>query len=233
MQRAYPDEREQQLLDYLGQYAFHGDMVRQACASLSGGEKSRLVLAILMRDELNLLILDEPTNHLDLQAREALTLALQDFEGALILVSHDRHLLETSCDQYRLVANGKVSVFDGTIEDYAASVLTSPEKNTTSSTGSTSRKQQRQRAALRRQNLAPLQKVVKQLERQMDDAQHRLQQLEAQLASTDIYEDHAKEQLKQVLQEQAESQHHLTALETDYFEALEKLEQAEQALDDA
>ncbi len=113
-----PGAREQELRDFLGQFRFVGDMVNQAVGSLSGGEKARLVLAMLVWQRPNLLLLDEPTNHLDLQTREALSMALNEFEGTVMLVSHDRALLREVCDEFWLVADGKVGPFDGDLDDY-------------------------------------------------------------------------------------------------------------------
>ncbi len=113
-----PNAREQELRDFLGQFRFVGDMVNQAVGSLSGGEKARLVLAMLVWQRPNLLLLDEPTNHLDLQTREALSMALNEFEGTVMLVSHDRALLREVCDEFWLVADGKVAPFDGDLDDY-------------------------------------------------------------------------------------------------------------------
>ncbi|MCY4744369.1 ATP-binding cassette domain-containing protein [Pelomonas sp. UHG3] len=113
-----PQGREQELRDFLGQFRFTGDMVNQQVGSLSGGEKARLVLAMLVWQRPNLLLLDEPTNHLDLNTREALSLALNEFEGTVMLVSHDRALLREVCDEFWLVADGKVKPFDGDLDDY-------------------------------------------------------------------------------------------------------------------
>jgi ATP-binding cassette subfamily F protein 3 len=113
-----PDAREQELRDFLGQFRFTGDMVHQRVGTLSGGEKARLVMAMLVWQRPNLLLLDEPTNHLDLNTREALSMALNEFEGTVMLVSHDRALLREVCDEFWLVADGAVSPFDGDLDDY-------------------------------------------------------------------------------------------------------------------
>ena len=113
-----PAAREQELRDFLGRFRFTGDMVQQAVGSLSGGEKARLVLAMLVWQRPNLLLMDEPTNHLDLTTREALSMALNEFEGTVMLVSHDRALLRETCDEFWLVARGQVQPFDGDLDDY-------------------------------------------------------------------------------------------------------------------
>jgi ATP-binding cassette subfamily F protein 3 len=120
MMRLDPMTREQELLNYLGGFDFRGDMARSPCANFSGGEKSRLALALLIWTRPNLLLLDEPTNHLDLEMRHALTLALQEYEGGVVIVSHDRALLRATCDQFILVTDGKAQSFDGDLDDYAA-----------------------------------------------------------------------------------------------------------------
>jgi ATP-binding cassette subfamily F protein 3 len=114
-----PRTREQDLRNYLGGFDFRGDMVEAPCGRFSGGEKTRLALALMIRTAPNLLLMDEPTNHLDLEMREALTIALQETEAGMVLVSHDRHLLRATCDELWLVADGKVTPFDGDLDDYA------------------------------------------------------------------------------------------------------------------
>src|SRR5690606_40590811 len=113
-----PPGREQELRDFLGSFRFVGDMVTQPVGLMSGGEKARLVLALLVWQRPNLLLLDEPTNHLDLTTREALSMALNSFEGTLMLVSHDRALLRAVCDEFWLVGRGRVEPFDGDLDDY-------------------------------------------------------------------------------------------------------------------
>ncbi|HEY5310124.1 MAG TPA: ATP-binding cassette domain-containing protein, partial [Casimicrobiaceae bacterium] len=118
-----PDAREQELRDFLGGFDFRGDMANSAVGRFSGGEKARLTLALIVRQKPNLLLLDEPTNHLDIEMREALTEALQDFGGALVVVAHDRHLLRATTDFLWLVADGKIALFDGDLDDYRDWVL--------------------------------------------------------------------------------------------------------------
>ena len=226
-QRTYPEEREQALLDYLGRFGFNGDLIKSQCQYLSGGEKSRLVLALIMRRELNLLILDEPTNHLDLATRNALTLALQSFTGALLLVSHDRHLLETSCESYLLINNGELTPFNGTMQDYTQVVLSQKQSTSESKSSTESKKSQRQKAAQQRQRLAPLTKKLKRLESDIQNNQHELDAIEQQLADTELYNDEHKNKLQQLLKDQGELVKRQEDLEWDYFAILEQLEQAE------
>src|SRR5690606_27303995 len=118
IQRLSPQAREQEIRDFLGSFDFHGDRAFEPITHFSGGEKARLALAIIAWEKPNVLLLDEPTNHLDLEMRHALTMALQEFEGAVIVVSHDRHLLRNTVNEFLLVADGKVNEFDGDLEDY-------------------------------------------------------------------------------------------------------------------
>ena len=226
-QAAYPDEREQELLDYLGGFGFTGDLIKSQSQHLSGGEKSRLVLSLIMRRELNLLILDEPTNHLDLATRNALTLALQSFTGALLLVSHDRHLLETSCESYLLINNGKLEPFNGTMDDYTQWVLSQKSATDDNKPKTSSKKNQRQEAAQLRQKLAPLTKQLKQLEQQQNECADMLQRIEQNLADPDYYEAERKDELQAMLISQGELTKQLDDIETKYFTLLEEIEAAQ------
>src|SRR6476469_6614146 len=115
--------REQDLRSFLGTFNFSGDMVKQSVGSMSGGEKARLVLCMLVWQRPNLLLMDEPTNHLDLATREALSMALNEFEGTVMLVSHDRALLRSVCDEFWMVSRGGVEPFDGDLDDYQKYLL--------------------------------------------------------------------------------------------------------------
>src|SRR6476620_8918271 len=118
LSRVATNVREQELRNYLGGFNFPGDMATTSIATFSGGEKARLALALIVWQRPNLLLLDEPTNHLDLETREALTVALAQFEGTLVLVSHDRHLLRATTEQFLIVADGKLEPFEGDLDDY-------------------------------------------------------------------------------------------------------------------
>ena len=167
LRRLAPDEREQVLRDFLGRFKFSGDMVNATVKAFSGGERARLALALLAWGKPNLLVLDEPTNHLDMQTREALTMALSSFEGSVLLVSHDRHLLAATTDRLLLVHDSQVSEFDGDLDDYARLVLESrkaslaAEKAKSDSEPSTivNKKEARQAAALERQRDRPLRRA--------------------------------------------------------------------------
>jgi len=182
-----PQAREQELRDFLGRFRFTGDMVMQAVGSLSGGEKARLVLAMLVWQRPNLLLLDEPTNHLDLATREALSLALNEYEGTVMLVSHDRALLREVCDEFWLVAHGRVEPFDGDLDDYqkwlleqsreiarAARDAASPPATAPDDSAPLNRWDERRAQAVQRQKIAeqvrPHKKAQAQVETRLDAA---------------------------------------------------------------
>ena len=193
--RLDPTATEQELRDYIGGFDFRGDMATRAIEPFSGGEKSRLALALMIRLRPNLLLLDEPTNHLDLEMREALTFAMQDFEGGVVFVSHDRHLLRTCADELLLVADGKVSEFDGDLDDYAAWLAAqrnaekAPEPDVAAE--KTERLAQRADAKANRQALLaqrrPLVKEIEQLERKLAKWNEEKSALEFQFADPDFY----------------------------------------------
>lgn len=231
MMKLDPLTREQEHLNYLGGFDFKGDMARSPCANFSGGEKSRLALALLIWTRPNLLLLDEPTNHLDLEMRHALTLALQDFEGGVILVSHDRALLRASCDQFILVADGKAEVFDGDLEDYSqwlneqrlkekqaaqSQVPDKPNKNDRAQT-----KAERQARITERR---PLLKELEQVERNMAQMQADKKTCDERLNDTELYNSADKTELQQLLKTQAELAGKLEAAEERWLELHEQLE---------
>ena len=193
--RLEPTTPEQELRDYLGGFDFRGDMATRAVEPFSGGEKSRLALALLIRTKPNLLLLDEPTNHLDLEMREALTFAMQEFEGGMVVVSHDRHLLRTCADELLLVADGKVSEFDGDLDDYASWLAAqrnaekAPEPDVAAE--KTERLQQRADAKANRQALLaqrrPLLKEIEQLERKLARWNEEKAALETAFADPEFY----------------------------------------------
>lgn len=230
LQRIDPKATENDLRKYLGGFAFNNDMAIDPVAPLSGGEKARLVLALLVYQKPNLLLLDEPTNHLDLEMRHALTVAMQEFEGAMIIVSHDRHLLRTVTDNLLLVAHGRVVEFDGSLEDYRiwlSQQEKSPplrEQSNKIDDFSQSKKQIRQNSAEKRKLLKPLQNKLKKLEKQMEELTSSKDTLEEKLSDNDIYSDSNKEQLKKVLDEQGKVDNDLQQIEMDWLEVSEELE---------
>jgi ATP-binding cassette subfamily F protein 3 len=210
MVRLDPIAREQELLNYLGGFDFRGDMARNACVNFSGGEKSRLALALLIWTRPNLLLLDEPTNHLDLEMRHALTLALQEYEGGVVIVSHDRALLRATCDQFILVAEGKAQNFDGDLDDYAnwlarqRAAENAPELNTHPptvkvNTYAQNKIERQSRIAQRR----PLLKETEKLEQQIHDWQLQKTACDTRLNEPKLYENSDKSELQNLLVEQA------------------------------
>ncbi|MDK2125527.1 ATP-binding cassette domain-containing protein [Chitinimonas sp. DQS-5] len=231
LQKLDPTAKEQDLRNFLGGFNFGGEMATAAIAPFSGGEKSRLALALLIWQRPNLLLLDEPTNHLDLEMRDALSLALQDYEGALVLVSHDRYLLRATTDQFWLVDQGTVAPFDGDLDDYrrwrieadAAEQATSDAKN-----GVSDRKAQKRQEAELRQKMSqlkkPLQKELDKVELQLAQLQPELKVIETELAGEAIYLAENKEKLKQMLLKQATLSERIGELEGHWLDLQEKME---------
>lgn len=230
LQRIDPKATESDLRKYLGGFAFNNDMAVEPVAPLSGGEKARLVLALVVYQKPNLLLLDEPTNHLDLEMRHALTIAMQEFEGAMIIVSHDRHLLRTVTDNLLLVANGRVVEFDGSLEDYRtwlsqeSKTSTTIEETTTNFDDSQNKKLIRKNSAEKRKLLKPLQNKIKSLEKKMEKLSLTKDELEEKLADNDIYSESNKSILKDLLEEQGNVNNDLQQVEIDWLEASEELE---------
>ncbi len=228
LQRIDPQATEQQLRNFLGGFAFQGDMATSPVAPFSGGEKARLVLAMIVYQRPNLLLLDEPTNHLDLEMRLALTTALQEFEGALIVVSHDRHLLRSVADTLLLVADAAVGPFDGDLDDYRRWVKEQIRKDLDASapaqTSVATKKQQRQHAAARREQLRPLQNKIRKLEKQLQTFNDEKLQVHALLAESDIYEEQNKDRLKEILQRQSYLEQALEDVEEQWLQASEALD---------
>jgi len=229
LQRLDREAREQEILDFLGGFGFRGEQAGSACRHFSGGEKARLVLAQLVWQRPNLLLLDEPTNHLDLEMRHSLTLALQEFDGALLIVSHDRHLLRTNTDSLLLVAHGKVSTYDGDLEDYRKTlsgqqaVAVVAETDNPAHSASARRERRREEAELRLHR-QPQIKRLQRLEQSLEQYQAQLRQLEQQLADTTIYSDENKLRLQQTLQQQTQLKQTLEQTESEWLELGEALE---------
>ena len=197
--------------------------------SLSGGEKRRIALTRLLLEKPDILLLDEPTNHLDLEMRLALTMALQEFSGAVLVVSHDRHLLKSTTDNFLLVADGKVEEFDGDLDDYARwltdyRLRNAPVSNTPVNPDKTDKKAQRQAAAALRQQLAPHKREADKLEAELGKVHERLAKIEASLGDSAVYEAARKDELRDLLAEQAKLKVREGQLEEAWMEALELLE---------
>ncbi|HEV7617082.1 MAG TPA: ATP-binding cassette domain-containing protein [Burkholderiaceae bacterium] len=248
--RIAPTTREQELRNFLGGFNFPGGMVTSKIAPFSGGEKARLALALIVWQRPNLLLLDEPTNHLDLETREALTMALAQFEGTLVVVSHDRHLLRATTDQFIIVADGKLQPFDGDLDDYrdwlfktklaaktntTATVLpdsTARSANVvpiaSSPASNTDKREQKRIEAEDRQKLAarkkPIESKIKKLEEQIAKRNAQKAAVDARLADPEIYDSANKKELKALLTDQAYYAKELEQLEADWLEQQEALE---------
>ena len=246
-----PTVREQELRNFLGGFNFPGTMVTSSIAPFSGGEKARLALALIVWQRPNLLLLDEPTNHLDLETREALTEALAQFEGTLVVVSHDRHLLRATTDQFIIVADGKLQPFDGDLDDYkdwlfqtklgkGTDVLPAAGKaNKTefpvaspvappAAAPAVNSKDQKRAAAEERQRLAtlrkPLEQKIKRLDEQIAKRSGQKAEVDAALGESSIYDAANKTKLKQLLTDQAFYTKDLAQLEGEWLELNEQLE---------
>ncbi|VVN95211.1 ribosomal protection-like ABC-F family protein [Pseudomonas fluorescens] len=236
LQRLAPTEREQTLRDFLGGFDFRGARIDEPVLNFSGGEKARLALALIAWERPNLLLLDEPTNHLDLEMRLALTMALQEFSGAVLVVSHDRHLLKSTTDNFYLVADGKVEEFDGDLEDYARWLVdyrqrNAPVSNTPVNPDKTDKKAQRQAAAALRQQLAPHKREADKLEAELGKLHEKLAKIDASLGDSDIYEPARKNDLRDLLADQAKLKVREAELEEAWMEALELLESMQAELE--
>jgi ATP-binding cassette subfamily F protein 3 len=220
---------EQQIYDHLGGFGFAYERVNETITHFSGGEKARLVLALLVAQKPNLLLLDEPTNHLDLDMRHALAVALQGFEGALITVSHDRFLLEAVTDRFYLVANRQVKEFEGDLSDYKK-WLDSRRFEVQSSVEpghDRSRKGQRQVRAAQRELLKPLRLVVSRLEQELERYSLESTALDEKLADSTLYETSSKPRLTDLLKEKGRVDNQLEQIEMQWLEASEALEAAQ------
>ena len=217
---------EKDLRNFLGGFDFRGDKVMEAVKPFSGGEKARLVLALLVYQNPNLLLLDEPTNHLDLEMRHALSVALQDYEGAIVVVSHDRHLLRSVTDQLLLVSGGKVQIFDGDLDDYRVWLTEQKkgeEKTVVDSTPTVSKKDQRKLDAERRLKHKPLFDALKKAETAVEKYHNEQRQLEQQLADPDIYSESKKVELKLLMEQKIKIDKALDEAENAWMEAEEKI----------
>ena len=234
LRRQAPRLGEKAGREYLAAYHFRGDRVFEPVGPFSGGEKARLALALLVHGRPNLLLLDEPTNHLDLDLRHALEIALQDYAGALVLVSHDRHLLESSCDSLWRVAGGSVQPFDGDLDDYArwltqrersdppeASVTATPAA---SSSPRLSPKEQRRASAEQRARLKSLRDAVQKAEGEMQRLTARLAAVDRELADPGSYETGGHARLGELSREQKQLRQQLAAAEEAWLQASTALE---------
>ena len=245
LQRLAPRASEQSIRNFLGGFDFHGDEALAPIRSFSGGEKARVALAVIAWQKPNLLLLDEPTNHLDLEMRQALTMALQNFDGAMVVVSHDRHLLRNTVDEFWLVSDGVVAPYDGDLEDYERWLAERrrdedepPRRDSQAGVASQAagltaeqrKARKREQAELRKQ-LSPWKKQLAGAEQAIAKAEARLAELEIALADTALYEAAQKDRLKALLAEQAEVRSGLAEAEANWLEVGEKLEALEAQLE--
>ncbi|PSW33066.1 ABC transporter ATP-binding protein [Photobacterium phosphoreum] len=240
MARIAPNSTEQQLRDYLGSFGFLGDKALEKVGPFSGGEKARLVLALIVWQCPNLLLLDEPTNHLDLDMRQALTFALQSYEGAMVIVSHDRYLLRATTDDLYLVHDRQVVPFDGDLDDYHK-WLTEQQRNerreqqaakpdTNKDNSAASRKEQKRLDAEFRKLTAPIRKEITKLEKQMDKLNDIITAAETALSDSSIYEPENKAQMNEQLKLQGNAKSDLEEIEVAWMELQEQLEEMESQL---
>ena len=223
--------REQALRDFLGSFDFSGDMALAPVAGFSGGERARLALALVVWQQPNLLLLDEPTNHLDLDMREAVALALQEYEGAMVLVSHDRHLLRTATDTLMLVADGALAPFDGDLDDYRDWLGARRNADKPRGENGPSRRSQKRAEAEARQARArsrkPLENRLRKLEAEIDRLEREKSQVEAKLASAEFYAQGDQDEVAAVLRDQARCAEALEKTESEWLRVQAELEAIE------
>lgn len=238
MMQIAPKQTEQELRNYLGSFGFHGDKALEKVAPFSGGEKARLVLALIVWQKPNLLLLDEPTNHLDLDMRQALTLALQTFEGAMVIVSHDRYLLRATTDDLYLVHDRQVVPFDGDLGDYyrwltdqnkaEKKEASQEQSNKNLANSAAAKKEQKRKEAEFRKQTAPMRKALEKLEKKMDTLGATLAQAEENLTDTSLYQSENKAKLTEVLAKQSSAKAELEETEMEWMTIQESLEEMEQ-----
>jgi ATP-binding cassette subfamily F protein 3 len=238
MVKLMPDATEAQKRTKLGTFGFSADKADTKCSHLSGGEKARLLLALTAFHAPHLLILDEPTNHLDIDSREALIHALAEYEGAVILISHDRHLVEATADRLWIVKGGTVSVYDGDMESYRAELLSERGAGTRGASqggdagdGRSDRSAQRRASAQKRQQLAPLKKSMQDAEKRVEKLTAELATLDASLGDPALYADPQKAQ--KITLERGQIAKALIAAEENWLTATAAFEEAEKTQDDA
>jgi ATP-binding cassette subfamily F protein 3 len=227
LQRLTPAAREQEILNFLGGFNFRGDAATAAVAPFSGGEKARLALAIVVWQRPNLLVLDEPTNHLDLEMRHAMEIALQTFEGALVLVSHDRHMLRNTAEELLLVHDGQVEEYREDLEGYERWILSNyrQAEKRDATVSDTSRKEKRQQSAAQREKLRPAQKQLAKTEAEMASVGQSLQLVREQLGDPDLYSEARKESLAELLKREGELKTRAQALDDLWLEQQQMLEE--------
>ena len=247
---ADPKISEASLRSFLGSFGFSGERMDTPSESFSGGERARLALALIVWQRPNVLILDEPTNHLDLDMRHALTMALQDFEGAVVLVSHERQLIASVCDELLLVHNGKCTEFDGDLVAYAewlrqaraellknapktAEVVKTQQAEAKPAPGKVDKEAQRKEAARQREQTRPIRKNIEKYESQIAKLQPKLAVIEEKLADTGLYDASRKDELLKLMNEQTELKAQLETAEEQMLELMMELEELEQSFQES
>ncbi|TDO97981.1 ABC-F family ATP-binding cassette domain-containing protein [Marinomonas balearica] len=239
IQRISPKALESDVRKYLGGFGFIGDDALRPVKGFSGGEKARLALSLIAWQKPNLLVLDEPTNHLDIEMRHALTEALQEFEGAILVVSHDRHLLNSTVDEFYLVADHQVVEFDGDLKSYHEWLQSRQQANKQSDNSDAlaeqafekvDKKEERRRAAERREQLRPLKKALEKHEKGLQKAQQHLDEIAEKMGNSELYEAQNKDVLQALLAQEANWKKELEEHEEAWFIAQEALEEAEAEL---
>ena len=229
--RMEPGAREQDLRDFLGRFGFGGEQALAQVGPFSGGERSRLALALIVRARPNLLLLDEPTNHLDLEMRHALNLALQEYVGAMVLVSHDRHLLRTTVDELWLVAGGRVQRFDGDLDDYRASL--EAQEEAANAHLRVNRKAERRGRAQRQDRIAarrrPLEAEVRTLETEIAALEQERASIDSKLGSSSTYEASAAGEIERLHKRRAEVESRLGATEMRWYEVQHAIDELNEA----
>lgn len=238
LQRVAPNDRELDLRNYLGRFGFSGERIFEPVQPFSGGEKARLVLAVMIRQQPNLLLLDEPTNHLDLEMRQALSVALIEYSGALVVISHDRHLLRSVCDELLIVHHGTVDRFAHSLDEYPAWLKDNETESASGSAASNAenahpkpanRKLQRQAQALRRQQSKPLLDKVRKTETKLNNVRAKLTLIDERLADESIYQDtERRSEVAQLVRDQGQLKSEIDQLEWDWLEASEEFENAKE-----
>ena len=238
IQRITPTALEADVRKYLGGFGFIGDDALRAVKGFSGGEKARLALSLIAWRKPNLLVLDEPTNHLDIEMRQALTEALQEFEGAILVVSHDRHLLNSTVDEFFLVADHKIEAFDGDLHSYHQWLQARQQQANQAERAvandakveKVDRKEERRKAAELREKLRPLRKSIEKYEKAMQTAQSHLEIIGEAMSDNSLYEAANKDKLQSLLADEAKWKKNLEEAEEAWFEAQDELEQMEAEL---
>ena len=231
IRRISPKATDQEIRNFLGGFDFHNDKALDPIENFSGGEKARFALALIVWQKPNLLLLDEPTNHLDLEMRHALTMALQTFDGALVVISHDRHLLRNTVDEFYLVANKTVEEFKGDLGDYQQwlkdFVRYNPKEDASVLTTAIDKKANRKQAARDREKVAPITKRIRDLEGSMYSLEEQLQEIEKQLSDENLYTDDKRADLNSILSTEGDIKRQLKDIEEQWLDCQAELERIE------